>query len=443
MLKKIGIYSIFLVSGLLLGYVLFMPNEKTSVAPSLSTSETVGKWTCSMHPKVAGKENGSCPLCAMDLIFMDTHVESEVSETQFRMTKDAIALANVQTSTVSYANTDDSLLLLSGVITTNRETDAVQTTLLDGRIEDFYINSVGKKVRKGQRIGIMYSPELYLAQDKLLSSVSYKEKNMKLYLAARNTLGLWKMTDTQIDELIRSKKPQINFPLYADVNGTVTEVFALEGNYFKQGDVLFNTSDLRTVWAVFDAYETQLNSLRVGQEITLESTAATRKRLKAKIAFIEPVLNDLKRTATVRVVIPNKNNLLKPGMVVKGKINNLMVDKTIIAVPRTAVLWTGKRSLVYKKVSENEPIFELTEVLLGRRLGESYEVLDGLHINEIIVSEGAFTVDAAAQLSGKKSMMFNSERVEASMKKGINPPVNMQDRKDNINTDITPEISLE
>lgn len=408
MLKKIGIYCVILLSGILLGYIFFMPDTTTLPGPSSESMETVVKWTCSMHPEIDGKENGTCPLCNMDLVYMDTQSSNEISVSQFKMTKEAVALANIETSIVSLANIENSTILVSGKIKTNSETDRLQTTLLDGRIDNFYINSIGKRVRKGQQIGVMYSPELYLAQDKLLSSVSYKEKNMKLYLAARNTLGLWKMTDEQIDELIRSKTPLNNFPLYSDVSGTVTEVFALQGQYFKQGDVLFKTSDLRTVWAEFDVYESQLNSLQIGQEVLITSATFNSNGIKSAVNFIEPVINELKRTATVRVVIPNKKNLLKPGMIVSGEISQFKTDNTMISVPKSAVLWTGKRSLVYKQVSESEPVFEPTEVLLGKRLSDHYEVLNGLSVGDIIVSEGAFTVDAAAQLNGSKSMMSSN-----------------------------------
>lgn len=408
MLKKIGIYSIFLIAGLVLGYVFFMPGTEGSKVDAIEgTAKHEGIWTCSMHPEIKGKENGTCPLCKMDLVYMDTQTNTDDSSTQFQMTKEAVELANIETSTVSFGNTGDNGLVVSGIIVTNKDTDAVQTTLFDGRIEAFYMSSVGKRVRKNQEIGMIYSPDLYLAQDKLLSSVSYREKNMKLYEAARNTLGLWKMTDEQIDELIKSKTPQQNFPLYADVNGTVTEVFAREGNYYKQGDLLFKTSDLRTVWAEFDIYESQLNSFKVGQEISIAAATLTQP-IKAKISFIEPLLNSVKRTATVRVVIPNRNDLLKPGMIVQGQLNTATSGNNIISVPKSAVLWTGKRSLVYREIAKNKAIFEPTEVVLGQSIGEYYEVLNGLSLGDHIVTEGTFTVDAAAQLNGTKSMMSNT-----------------------------------
>lgn len=439
MLKKIGVYSIFLVLGLGLGYLFFVPRTTDSKAGTPeATPIHAGRWTCSMHPEVNGKENGSCPLCKMDLVYMDTHMDTDVSSTQFQMTKEAVALANIQTSAVSYGNMEDNGLTVSGIITTNKDTDAVQTTLFDGRIDAFYMSSVGKRVRKNQEIGMIYSPDLYLAQDKLLSSVSYREKNMKLYEAARNTLGLWKMTDEQIEELIKSKTPQQHFPLYADVNGTVTEVFAREGNYYKQGDLLFKTSDLSTVWAEFDIYENQLNSFKVGQEIAI-AVATVTEPIKAKISFIEPLLNKVKRTATVRVVIPNKNDFLKPGMIVQGQLNVSTSGNNIVSVPKSAVLWTGKRSLVYREIAKNGAVFEPTEVVLGQIIGERYEVLHGLALGDRVVTEGTFTVDAAAQLNGSKSMMSNTKHDGHEQHHGKEGAPEMKDGMTPLEIDRIPE----
>ncbi|MBT8188457.1 MAG: efflux RND transporter periplasmic adaptor subunit [Croceitalea sp.] len=403
-MKNIGKYAAFALLGLLIGFIFFGNNEAEPVSEDTSNMTVNGRWTCSMHPQIEGQENGTCPLCAMDLVYMAT-ADTLISKNQFKLSDNALALANVQTISVGQGTKADLSLKLSGTISTNTETDAIQTTLFDGRIDQLYANYIGKKVRKGQEIGLIYSPELYLAQDKLLTSISYRETHQKLYNAARNTLGLWKMTDEQIDAMLESGTPMMNFPLYADVTGTVTEVMAAEGNYYSQGTPLFKTSDLRTVWAVFDAYESDLEFLEVGQEVKLKFTAHPGESISAKISLIEPIVNSVSRTVSVRVVLNNKDNKFKPGMFVEGTINKSINADAMVSIPKSAVLWTGKRSVVYQKPFPDKPIFEMTEVLLGKRLENEYEVLDGLQPGDVIVSEGTFTIDAAAQLNGKKSMM--------------------------------------
>lgn len=417
MLKKILIYIAFVVLGLIGGYIFFNDDTENSVnAPKDEVDQQVqGRWTCSMHPQVEGEKGGTCPLCAMDLVFMDTG--ETLSDVQFAMNEQALALANVQTTRVGSNRYGNHHIKLSGLISTNKETDAVQTTLFDGRIDKLYTNYVGKKVYKGQQIGLIYSPELYLAQDKLLTSRSYKDTHPKLYNAARNTLGLWKMTDEQIDSMLKSGKPLVNFPLYADVSGTITEITASEGNYYNQGDSLFKTSDLRTVWAILDAYEDQLPFLKLGQQVRLKTIGISETTISGRISFIDPVMDVQKRTTAVRVVINNRKGKLKPGMFVQAAVEIMDSDtrqENLMLVPKSAVLWTGKRSLVYKKSFSDKPIFEIQEVVLGKSMENQYEILQGLDLGDEIVVNGTFTVDASAQLQGKKSMMEYFDEVNKS-----------------------------
>lgn len=424
MTKKWGIYIGLVFSGILLGYLFFgtiksSENEGNTSSVNedslVAQSKSFGRWTCSMHPHVKGEENGTCPLCAMDLVFMEESAE-EPSDFQFEMNPDALALANIETTTIGTPNSEVALIRLSGRITTNEETDAVQTTLFEGRLDELYPNFVGKRVRMGQEIGKVYSPELYLAQDKLLTSVSYRESHPKLYNAARNSLGLWKMTDQQVEEMLSSGQPMMNFPIYSDVTGTVTEVLGKEGNYYDEGTPILRVSNLNSVWAVFDVYENQVGMLREGQELEMSIAAFPGKVHTGKITFIEPIFQEERRTALMRVVLNNKNGALKPGMFVEANVQapfDLHSDHVI--VPRSSVLWTGKRSIVYKKPYDDKPIFELTEINLGHSLQNGYVVLSGLKEGDVIVTNGAFTIDAAAQLKGKPSMMSISQRVQDSV----------------------------
>ncbi|WP_298479534.1 efflux RND transporter periplasmic adaptor subunit [uncultured Maribacter sp.] len=403
MLKRFGAYFIVLLVGLVFGYLFFGTKSESGKQKDSSNIGHVHSWTCSMHPQIKSKESGDCPLCGMDLTPVSVN-NSEIDSQQFKMTANAMALANIETTVVGFGSLKSNTLVLSGKIESNEKTNSVQTTIFDGRIEKLNVNYVGQYIKKGQLLGSIYSPELYAAQDKLLTSVSYKDTHKKLYAAARNTLGLWKMTDEQVDAIIKSGKPMMNFPVYADVSGTVTEIIAAEGNWYKQGEALYKVSNLYTVWAIFDAYENQLPGLKVGQEITIMSNAFKGEKLKSKISFIEPVLNSDSRTIVVRVTLNNKKQHFKPGMFVQGEIEGVL-GKEVLTVPKSAVLWTGKRSIVYVKPNPNVPVFEMAQITLGEMIGDSYVVLEGVTSGDEVVTNGAFTIDAAAQLLGKKSMM--------------------------------------
>jgi len=216
-------------------------------------------------------------------------------------------------------------------------------------------------------------------------------------------MGLWKITVEQIDSMLISGKPMFDFPLYSDVSGTITKVFAEEGNFYEVGKPLYQVSDLRKVWAVFDAYENQLPLLKIGNMVKLYIPAVNEK-IDAKIDLVEPILRTNQRVISVRVVLGNTTGRFKPGMFVEGLVHSQSQTKSIL-VPKSTVLWTGKRSLVYRKSNHNSNQFEMVEVVLGKSYNNSYEILSGLEIGDEVVFEGAFVIDAAAQLQGKKSMM--------------------------------------
>ena len=422
MTKKIGIYIGCIFLGFVLSYIIFSSLNRQNVSAETDTEKiTDQEWTCAMHPQIKENKNGTCGLCSMDLVLVNTGTdEDELSINQFKMTKKALALANIETSEVGYNNEGETVIKLSGIIETNKKTDATQTSIFEGRVEQLYANYVGTKISKGKQIGLIYSPELYLAQNKLLTSVSYRKTHPELFDEVRNSLGLWKMTDQQIENVIVSERPMTNFPIYADVSGTVTEIIASEGNFYKEGEALFKISDLRKVWAVFDAYESQLTSLKVGQSVVISSSGFSKGSITGKIDFIEPILNKYKRTASVRVVLNNRDRKLKPGMFIEADIKS-EISQGIITIPKTASMWTGKRSVVYRKPFPNKAVFEMTEIVLGQSLDNSYEVLSGLEIGDIIVTDGTFTIDAAAQLQGKNSMMrtINDELNNSSIDKDI------------------------
>jgi len=360
-----------------------------------------------MHPQIMQPEAGDCPICGMDLIPAEVGAEGLAAD-QFKLTKNAMALADIQTSIVGNGASTNNTVKLSGKIVENEEANVVQVSYFSGRIEQLNISSTGEKIEKGQLLATIYSPELYAAQQELITAASLKESQAKLYQAVRNKLKLWKLSESQINQIEKTGKVKENFPVYATVSGTVTEKLAEQGDYLKQGQPLLKIANLSSVWANFDVYENQINLFKKGQEVSVIANSDPNKKYKATVDFIDPTLDAKTRTVKLRVVLKNTNNRFKPGMFVEGYIKIIAAKKQPIVIPASAVLWTGKRSVVYLKANTNEPIFQMKEVLLGNRLGDQYEVIEGLFTGNEIVTNGTFTVDAAAQLQGKKSMMNKS-----------------------------------
>ncbi|MDE1206303.1 efflux RND transporter periplasmic adaptor subunit [Tenacibaculum larymnensis] len=410
--KNIIYISVAVIVGLFGGYLIFgrgsADTATNTVMDGHNHSEEIATnqmWTCSMHPQIMQPEPGDCPICGMDLIPAEAGADGLMAD-QFKMTDNAMALANIQTSIVGQGEIGNNILKLSGKIKANEESNAVQVTYFGGRIEQLYVNSTGERVGAGQRLATIYSPDLVAAQQELLTASSLKESQPELYKAVRNKLKLWKLSEKQINAIESAGKVQEYFPVFATVSGTVTMKMVEEGDYVKQGQPLYKIANLNTVWAEFDAYENQIASLKVGQTIKVTTNAYRNEVFDAKVSFIDPLLNSATRTIVVRAVLNNKNDLFKPGMFVEGKIEGTQENTTNkITVPATAVMWTGERSVVYVKTNPNEAVFEMREVLLGNANGDTYTILEGLENGDEVVTNGTFTVDAAAQLQGKKSMM--------------------------------------
>ncbi len=413
--KNILYIGIAAVIGLLGGWLIFGGNstEKDEAAMTEthdhSAESAEQMWTCSMHPQIMQPEPGDCPICGMDLIPAESSADG-LAMNEIKMTKNAMALANIQTSVVGNASADsENMISLSGKIKMNEEENAIQASYFDGRIERLNVNFEGQEVRKGQLLATIYAPNLVAAQQELITAASLKASQPELYKAVRNKLKLWKLSESQINSIEESGKVRENFPIHATVSGTVSEKMASEGDYVKQGQPIVKVSNLNSVWAEFDAYENQISEFKKGQKIKVTTNAYPNEVFDAKVSFIDPVLNTQTRTVVVRANLKNNKGLFKPGMFVTGRIKSKSnSSEAQLSIPASAVLWTGERSLVYIKTNPNEPIFEMREVTLGNRVGDIFMVASGLQEGDEIVTNGTFTVDAAAQLQGKKSMMNKS-----------------------------------
>ena len=402
-MKKTIIYTgLALITGLFVGYLVFSEGEnKTEEAHTEHNASEDTMWTCSMHPQIMQPEPGDCPICGMELIPAD---QSDATIAGFTMTENAMKLANIQTTIVGTSNTDKSVTL-SGTLETNEELNAVQSSYFAGRIEHLFINTTGEQVKIGQILATIYSPDLVAAQQELLTAVKLKGSQPKLYQAVRNKLKNWKLSDSQINAIEEGGRVKENFPVFASNSGTVTEKMVNEGDYIDRGQPLYKVANLSEVWAELDAYEQQLSNLKEGQKLYISVNAFADKTFSGTIDFIDPILDNSSRTTKVRVVLDNRDGKLKPGMFAEAAINMETTESEQISIPKSAVMWTGERSIVYIKTNPNLPQFEMKEVTLGSEVGDFYQILDGLQKGDEVVTNGTFTVDAAAQLQGKKSMM--------------------------------------
>lgn len=398
--------AIILIAGIFLGW-LFFHNSSSETKKAENSSESKNTiWTCSMHPQIRMDKPGLCPLCAMDLIPLSSETSSGVSDDAIKMTEEAIQLANVSTSIVAKMKATKEVRLF-GKIQADERLVQTQSAHIAGRIEKLFVNFTGEVVKEGQVIASVYSPELVTAQNELLELLKMKNIQKNIIEASRQKLRQWKLTDSQIDDIEKSGIAKTSFEIKATTSGIVISKNVNVGDYVTQGMSLYEITNLSSVWALFDAYENDLPWIKIGDKIDFTVQSLPSKKFNGTISFIDPIINSGTRVSKLRLEVNNSLGELMPEMFITGNLMaNLKNFDNSIVVPQSAVLWTGKRSIVYIKLPETEePTYQMREVTLGPSLGGSYVITQGLKEGEEIVTNGAFSIDASAQLAGKPSMM--------------------------------------
>jgi Cu(I)/Ag(I) efflux system membrane fusion protein len=412
MKRKIFFIFITLFTGIFIGWLFFHSSNKSEEKTDTATEVQQGTiWTCSMHPQIRMDKPGKCPICGMDLIPLVQNNVSSIDPDALHLTKEAAQLANVLTSVVTNQNPVKEIRLY-GKIQADERLKQSQVAHISGRIEKLSVNFTGEPVVKGQVLAHIYSPELINAQQELLEAARTKQTQPAIYEASKEKLRQWKLTDIQIAAIEESGTTQNIVEIVSNTNGIVTSKRVNTGDYISQGTVLFDIADLSQVWVLFDAYESDLRFLSKGEKVSFTLQALPGINYSGSIVFIDPVIDPVTRVAKVRVETENKSGRLKPEMFATGIVSSMLSEySNNIIIPKSAVLWTGKRSIVYvKQHNLVEPVFKMREVELGPMLGESYVIINGLSEGEEVVTSGAFSVDAAAQLEGKPSMMNTAKK---------------------------------
>ncbi len=391
-----------LIIGLTLGNMLFSSSEEAEnhdhAQESLDT-----EYTCSMHPAIRQNEPGDCPICGMALIPVDNSSGGSIDA--IVMSESAVKLANIVTMKVGGQSVETNLKIVGKVKEDERRVYS-QASHIPGRLETLNINFTGEYVRAGQTIGTLYSPELVTAQKELLEANKIKESQPSLFESTKQKLKNWKLSEEQIENVITSGAIQNTFPIKADKNGYVIDKKVSLGDYIQRGQELFKVSDLSSVWVLFEVYEQDISKVNVGQGLKFKVPSVPSKTFEGKISYINPSIDENTRTATVRVEAKNTDGLLKPEMLANAQLQLNHANDETIQIPKSAVLWTGERSVVYEKVKDEKGLsFMMRQVTLGQQVGDYYEIVEGLQQGQEIAINGTFSIDAAAQLAGKPSMM--------------------------------------
>lgn len=456
MKSKIVIYIVLFLAGIILGaggyYILFGGKSNTEV--HLREDEKI-LYSCGMHPNIIESESGTCPICGMNLTpikgskkkdsktpkdrkiiywrapmnpneIYDAPGKSQMGMDLVPVYEDeggASGVVTVDGSVLQSMNVKmefvksrnlSSTVYTNGTLVTDERKEFALTTKIDGWIEKLYINYTGQKVKKGQKLVDIYSPELVAAQQELLTAINYQSSvnnsiKSEMTNNAKRKLELFDISKANIEKIIRTKKINKYMTLYAPFNGTVLSKNVLVGEMIKAGKKIIKIADLTNLWLKADIYESELGKISVGADTKVTFSYNTGKEYFGKVTFIYPTVNPTTRTVTVRIDIKNNNDELKPSMfgnvTIKGKSFG-----EFPTVPETAVLQSGKQSIVIRSLGEGR--FKPVEVKLGQYSEGYYQVLAGLKVNDAIVTSGQFMIDSESNLRAAVKLFTSSSSEE-------------------------------
>jgi Cu(I)/Ag(I) efflux system membrane fusion protein len=370
-------------------------------------------WTCSMHPQIKLPEPGKCPICFMDLIPLEV-TGNDDGPRELKLSDTAVRLAEIATGTVQRGQPVAEIRLSGKIVPDERKVKTI-TAWVPGRLEKLFVDFTGTEVKRGDPLVELYSPALYAAQEELLQALKMKDvrgitdlPEEDLVHAVREKLSQLGLTDQQIQAVETRGTATDRLTIVSPISGVVIHKNAVEGRYVDRGSPIYTIADLSEVWAVLDAYEQDIAYLKEGQPVQFTTEAWPGRQFESDISFINPVLDEQTRSIQVRLNVPNRNALLKPGMFIRAEVADSLrsTGQLPLLIPASAVLKTGKRAVVYvKKPDTDAPVFEGREVELGPRAGDYYMVLSGLSEGESVVTKGNFKIDSALQIQAKPSMM--------------------------------------
>jgi Cu(I)/Ag(I) efflux system membrane fusion protein len=383
-------------------------------------------YICPMHPSVRSDRPGACPVCGMALVNR-TNRRVDDSASQVVAGENLASLQAVSLSPAQriIANISVSRARRQAV---TREIHAVGVVSyaepnyrrismrFPGRLERLYLSYTGQTVRKGDPVADVYSPEAISAQQEFLLSLDSHEQSLlrqeragrketegermvalssaQMLEQSKQKLRHWGFTEAQIARLRETRQPEFIVTVYSAVAGIVVKKNVDPQHYAATGEDMFDVADLSTVWIYLDVYEKDIRFIRQGQTVQITTDAYPAKGFEGRVTFVDPVVDPESRTVRVRAEFLNPDGWLKPNMFVEATIG--ISEGSALVVPASAVLSTGRRTVVWVEVKENT--FEHRDVVVGSTSRGSTVIVHGLEEGVTVAETGGFLIDSESAL---------------------------------------------
>ena len=392
------------------------PSPATTEQEVEAAAEEAGQiYMCPMHPEVIESSPGSCPICKMALVEVKQlepkYADQDTADDSGTIRIDPTQIQNI--GVVSTPAVVEDIFRTSrtvGILDYDAERISWVNTKYEGWIEKVHVNYVGQEVRRGQALFEIYSPDLVSTQEEYLRALEYvdsmeasgREQTLRqaeaLLRSARERLGFWDVSAEQVQALETSRTVQRTLTVHAPAGGIVAEIMqdSLEGMYVKSGMDLYKIADLSTVWVHADIYETDLPWVRAGMQAVVSFRNDPEQVYRGKVLYLYPELNKQTRTLKVCVAVPNPKRRMRPGMYADVSLQGPNIKGAVI-IPRSAVLRTGERDLVFLDLGEGR--FRPREVRMGvAGEGDRIQILEGIESGQEVVVQAQFMLDSESRI---------------------------------------------
>jgi len=440
--KKFLIYTIMLLVGVAIGgggyYFLYGGNASSS-AVSTNGNKTSGKasgkkvlyWRAPMNPKEIYNHPGKSNM-GMDLVpvYADNSGESGVVSVNPVMLQNM----NVKIATVKEGKLNPKIFT-NGILQPDEQKEYIATTKIAGWIEKLYVNYTGEKVKKGDKLVKIYSPELVAAQEEYLTALAYDkamnigDDSSVLTKNATRKLELFDITKEEIQNLHDAKQVQKYVTLYSPISGTVIFKGIEEGAKINRGTPLLKIADLSNLWILADIYEYEASKVKLGLTANVTFDYLPGKSYTGKISFIYPTLDTKTRTLKVRLDLPNRDGELKPGMFANVNIKTES-NGTFPLVPEQAILRSGKRNTVILALGKGK--FKPAQIEIGEYADGYYQAIGGLSANTNIVTSAQFLIDSESNLRASVEMFNGPDSSITSEKEMSGMDMSKKDAKTDV-----------
>ena len=367
-----------------------------------------------MHPWIVQDEPGQCPICGMDLQPVSVSGQEEGAVRIDPVTQQNIG---VRTSTVEVAALPQTART-TGRFEASEEGQVAVSPKISGWVEALHVKYEGARVRAGQPLFALYSPELVSTQEEYLLALRNRERLAgtgaeedaeRLVEAARRRLAYWDITAEQVRRLEETGEPQRALTFYAPAAGTVTETSVTEGQQVQAGQTLMRLTDLSTLWLMADVYEQDLAWVDVGTPAVIELPYAPGQPRTGRVSYLYDRLDPQARTVQARIAVPNPGGRLKPGMYATVTLTGHESAPRPV-VPEEAVIRTGEQEVVVLALGDGR--FRPAEVVAGPSSGGRVQILDGLEGGEEVVTSAQFLIDSEARLASSIGAMTSGQGEE-------------------------------